>query len=55
MTTDTSPDRREQPAGLRRLATPRLWLVVFVLSWLVLVIVQISMGMGGDPGSGGAP
>jgi hypothetical protein len=31
------------------------WVVLFVLGWLVLVAVQISLGMGGAPGGGGAP
>ena len=32
------------------------WVVLFLLSWLILIVVQISQGMGAAPdGGGGAP
>ncbi|RZS36401.1 hypothetical protein EV193_10782 [Herbihabitans rhizosphaerae] len=34
---------------------PVFWLLLLVVAWLTLVTVQISLGMGGDPGGGGAP
>ena len=34
---------------------PWFWILLFVLSWLTLVTVQIALGMGGDPGGGGKP
>ncbi|MFC0111661.1 hypothetical protein [Kibdelosporangium aridum] len=33
----------------------RFWVLLFLAAWMVLVIVQISLGMGGAPGGGGAP
>lgn len=38
-----------------KLKRPVFWLVVFLIGWLVLVVVQISLGLGGAPGGGGAP
>ncbi|XVV00666.1 hypothetical protein ACQPW3_24945 [Actinosynnema sp. CA-248983] len=37
------------------LGRPMFWVVLFLLAWLTLVVVQISMGLGGAPGEGGAP
>jgi hypothetical protein len=37
------------------LTKPWVWIMAFVLGWLVLIIVQIALGMGGAPGGGGAP
>lgn len=37
------------------LTKPWFWLLAFILAWLVLVTVQITLGMGGVPGGGGAP
>ena len=34
---------------------PWFWILTFLLAWLVLITVQITMGMGGAPGGGGAP
>lgn len=38
---------------MAKLTKPGFWLLVFLVCWLVLVVVQISMGMGGAPGGGG--
>jgi hypothetical protein len=37
------------------LTRPWFWLIAFLLAWVILIIVQIAMGMGGAPGGGGAP
>lgn len=29
------------------------WVVLFLLAWLVLIVVQISLGMGAAPADGG--
>jgi hypothetical protein len=40
---------------LSRFTKPSFWLLACLLAWLVLVVVLISLGMGGTPGGGGAP
>jgi hypothetical protein len=37
------------------LTKPRFWMLVGLLGWLVLVVVQITLGMGTAPDSGDAP
>ncbi|MFD1147317.1 hypothetical protein [Saccharothrix hoggarensis] len=34
---------------------PMFWVVLFLLAWLTLVVVQISLGMGTAPDNGGTP
>jgi hypothetical protein len=38
-----------------RLTKPWFWLLAALAAWLILVVVQIALGMGGTPGGGGAP
>ncbi len=35
------------------LSRPTFWVVQFLLAWLVLIVVQISLGMGTAPEDGG--
>jgi hypothetical protein len=46
---------RGEDVRLSRLTKPWFWLLTCLLAWLVLVVVQIALGMGGTPGGGGAP
>ena len=46
---DPRQGQRQGQRWRRLVAKPLFWVLVFLLAWLTLIVVQITMGMGAAP------